>query len=92
LHKSLLQLDHAVLLPFSCEPALLERFLKAEARALWPVRAAQAKDVPNGVLQFLRRHEEEEAKHQKEFESRLGVQLHGREMLPFPAFVPPVML
>lgn len=69
-------------LPAFCETALLERFLKAEAMALWSVRAAQAKDVPPGVLQFLRRHEEEEAQHLKEFESRLGVQSHRREKLP----------
>ena len=69
-------------LPPSCEPALLERFLKAEAMALWSVRAAQAKDVPSGVLQFLRRHEEEEAEHLKEFETRLGVRSHARETLP----------
>ena len=71
-----------VMLPASCEPALLERFLKAEAMALWSVRAAQARDVPPGVLQFLRRHEEEEAEHLKVFESRLGVQSHVREKLP----------
>ena len=71
-----------MVLPPSCETALLERFLKAEAMALWSVRAAQAKDVPPGVLQFLRRHEEEEAEHLKEFESRLGVQSHRREKLP----------
>lgn len=69
-------------LPPSCETALLERFLKAEAMALWSVRAAQAKDVPHGVLEFLRRHEEEEAAHLKEFETRLGVRSHRREMLP----------
>ena len=71
-----------VLLPPSCETALLERFLKAEAMALWAVRSAQAKDVPPGVLSFLRRHEEEEARHLKEFETRLGVQSHAREKLP----------
>ena len=71
-----------LLLPPSCETALLERFLKAEAMALWAVRSAQAKDVPPGVLSFLRRHEEEEAKHLKEFETRLGVQSHVREKLP----------
>lgn len=71
-----------VLLPPSCETALLERFLKAEAMALWAVRSAKAKDVPPGVLSFLRRHEEEEAKHLKEFEARLGVQSHAREKLP----------
>lgn len=71
-----------LLLPPSCETALLERFLKAEAMALWAVRSAQAKEVPPGVLTFLRRHEEEEAKHLKEFETRLGVQSHAREILP----------
>lgn len=69
-------------LPSSCEPALLERFLKAEAMALWSVRAAQARDVPPGVLEFLRRHEEDEAEHLREFESRLGVVSHQREKLP----------
>ena len=69
-------------LPASCETALLERFLKAEAMALWSVRSAQAKEVPSGVLQFLRRHEEEEAQHLKEFEARLGVRSHSRERLP----------
>lgn len=71
-----------LLLPLSCEAALLERFLKAEAMALWAVRAAKAKDVPCGVLSFLLRHEEEEAKHLKEFETRLGVQSHVRSKLP----------
>lgn len=71
-----------LLLPPSCETALLERFLKAEAMALWAVRSAQAKEVPPGVLTFLRRHEEEEAKHLKEFETRLGVRSHIRETLP----------
>jgi hypothetical protein len=69
-------------LPASCETALLERFLKAEAMALWSVRSAQAKEVPPGVLQFLQRHEEEEAQHLKEFEARLGVRSHSREKLP----------
>ena len=71
-----------LVLPRSCEPGLLERFLKAEAMALWSVRAAQAKDVPPGVLEFLRRHEEDEAEHLREFESRLGVVSHRRETLP----------
>jgi hypothetical protein len=80
-------LDYAVmttelLLPLSCETALLERFLKAEAMALWAVRSAKAKDVPAGVLSFLLRHEEEEAKHLKEFETRLGVRSHVRAKLP----------
>jgi hypothetical protein len=71
-----------LLLPPSCETALLERFLKAEAMALWAVRSAKAKEVPPGVLSFLRRHEEEEAKHLKEFETRLGVRSHVRDKLP----------
>jgi len=71
-----------VLLPLSCETPLLQRFLKAEAMALWAVRSAKAKDVPPRVLSFLLRHEEEEAKHLKEFETRLGVQSHAREKLP----------
>jgi hypothetical protein len=71
-----------ILLPPSCENALLERFLKAEAMALWAVRSAKAKDVPQGVLTFLLRHEEEEAKHLKEFEARLGVQSHVRAKPP----------
>lgn len=71
-----------LMLPSSCEKALLERFLKAEAMALWSVRAAQTKDVPPGVLEFLARHEEEEARHLQEFEARLGVQSHKRERLP----------
>lgn len=71
-----------LLLPPSCEAALLERFLKAEAMALWAVRSAKAKEVPPGVLSFLLRHEEEEAKHLKEFETRLGVQSHVRDRLP----------
>lgn len=71
-----------LLLPSACETALLERFLKAEAMALWAVRSAKSKDVPLGVLSFLLRHEEEEARHLKEFETRLGVQSHVRAKLP----------
>jgi hypothetical protein len=70
------------LLSRSCEQDLLERFLKAEAMALWSVRAAQARDVPPGVLSFLRQHEEDEAEHLREFESRLGVTSHHRTKLP----------
>ena len=69
-------------LPFSCERAILEQFLKAEAMALWAVRAAQVQDVPPGVLQFLRRHEEEEAQHLKRFERLLGVSSHDKTELP----------
>ena len=69
-------------LPSSCERAILEQFLKAEAMALWAVRSAQAQDVPCGVLQFLRRHEEEEAQHLKQFELLLGTNSHGKAALP----------
>ena len=72
----------SLLLPSSCERAILEQFLKAEAMALWAVRSAQVQDVPPGVLQFLRRHEEEEAQHLKQFELLLGVSSHGKTALP----------
>src|SRR5712692_10186914 len=71
-----------LLLPSSCERAILEQFLKAEAMALWAVRSAQAQDVPPGELQFLRRHEEEEAQHLKQFELLLGMSSHGKTALP----------
>jgi hypothetical protein len=70
------------ILPQSCEQALLERFLKAEAMALWAVQSAQAQAVPSHVLPFLRRHEDEEAEHLKEFERRLGVLPRARSRLP----------
>jgi hypothetical protein len=69
-------------LPSSCERAILEQFLKAEAMALWAVRSAQSQNVPHAVLQFLRRHEEEEAQHLKQFELLLGVSSHGKTSLP----------
>ena len=69
-------------LPSSCERAILEQFLKAEAMALWAVRSAQAQDVPPGVLQFLRRHEEEETQHLKQFELLLGISSFGKTALP----------
>ncbi|NWF72742.1 MAG: hypothetical protein HXY51_06805 [Nitrospirae bacterium] len=69
-------------LPSVCERAILEQFLKAEAMALWAVRSAQAQDVPPVVLQFLRRHEEEEAQHLKQFELLLGTSSHGKTSLP----------
>ena len=69
-------------LPSSCERAILEQFLKAEAMALWAVRSAQAQGVPSSVLQFLRRHEEEEAQHLKQFELLLGTSSHGKTALP----------
>ena len=69
-------------LPSICERAILEQFLKAEAMALWAVRSAQAQDVPSGVVEFLRRHEEEEAEHLKQFERLLGTRSHGKTVLP----------
>lgn len=69
-------------LPPTCERAILEQFLKAEAMALWAVRSAQAQDVPPGALKFLRRHEEEEAQHLKQFELLLGVSSHDKTALP----------
>ena len=72
----------SLLLPSSCERAILEQFLKAEAMALCAVRSAQVQDVPSGVRQFLRRHEEEEAQHLKQFELLLGVSSHGKTALP----------
>ena len=59
--------------PQTCERALLEQFLKAESMALWLVRAAQTKDVPPRVLQFLHHHEEEEIKHLRQFEQMLSI-------------------
>ena len=50
--------------------------------ALWAVRSAQVQDVPRGVVQFLRRHEEEEAQHLKQFELLLGTNSHGKAALP----------
>jgi hypothetical protein len=73
------------ILPQCCEQALLERFLKAEAMALWAVQSAQVQQihgVPAHVLPFLRRQEEEEAEHLREFERRLGVPPKDRGRLP----------
>ncbi len=69
-------------LPQTCERALLERFLKAEAMALWSVRAARLQDVPANVAAFLQRHEEDEREHLKQFESMLDDRSWGREVLP----------
>jgi len=69
-------------LPPTCERALLEQFLKAESMALWLVRSAQTKNVPPGVLQFLRRHEEEESQHLQQFEQLLGMTSRGKTALP----------
>ena len=71
-----------MLLPKSCEQAILERFLRAEAMALWAVRAAQLRDVPANVQAFLKQHEADELDHLQQFETMLGHQSRGREVLP----------
>lgn len=72
----------SVAVPPSCERALLERFLKAEAMALWAVRSAQTQEVPPNVLAFLRSHEQDEQDHLAQFESMLGRRSWGRPTLP----------
>jgi hypothetical protein len=61
---------------------LLERFLKAEAMALWSVRAAKTQHIPPHVLAFLAQHERDEEDHLKQFESMLGDRSWGRDSLP----------
>jgi hypothetical protein len=70
-----------VTLPPSCERPILERFLRAEAMAMYSVRSAQA-DVPAHALEFLKRHEEEEAVHLREFEKLTGIQAREKLVLP----------
>lgn len=70
------------MIPQTAERAILERFLKAEAMALWAVRAAQLRDVPKNVQAFLTQHEADEEEHLKQFETLLGYQSWGRETLP----------
>lgn len=72
----------SIRLPPECEPALLERFLKAEAMALWTVRSAQQQDVPPHVYAFLRKHEEDEQQHLAQFEAMIDRQPRVRERLP----------
>ena len=69
-------------LPPECETALLERFLKAEAMALWTVRSARLQGVPPNVYAFLRKHEEDEEQHLAQFETMIGRQPRERERLP----------
>jgi hypothetical protein len=64
------------------ERALLERFLRAEAMAMWAVKAAQSSDIPPGALAFLKKHEEEEAEHLAKFEKELGVAPREKTVLP----------
>jgi hypothetical protein len=72
----------SLVLPQTCERALLERFLKAEAMALRSVRSAQAREVPPHVLAFLRRHEEDEQAHLRRFEALLGASSWDRMTPP----------
>ena len=76
------QVPKPLRLPLSCESALLERFLKAEAMALWAVRASQLQDVPVNVRTFLRRHEADERRHLAQFETLVGHRSYEREHLP----------
>ena len=69
-------------LPPVCEPALLERFLKAEAMALWTVRAAKLRDIPPHVQRFLDRHEADEKAHLRRFEALLDKPPRERLDLP----------
>lgn len=72
----------SIRLPAECEAALLDRFLKAEAMALWTVRSAQLQDVPPNVYTFLRKHEEDEQAHLAQFETLIGRRPQGRDRLP----------
>jgi hypothetical protein len=72
----------SIRLPPECETALLERFLKAEAMALWTVRSARLQDVPPNVYAFLRKHEEDEQEHLARFETMIGRRPRERERLP----------
>lgn len=83
-YESIMSSDTApsIQLPPECETALLERFLKAEAMALWTVRSARLQDVPPNVYAFLRKHEEDEQQHLAKFETLISRQPRERERLP----------
>ena len=72
----------AVILPQTCEHALLERALRAEAMALWAVQSAQEQDIPPHVRTFLERHEADEARHLRQFEHLLNTKSWGKGSLP----------
>jgi len=72
----------AIPLPPSCEQALLERFLRAEAMALWAVRSAQTQQLPRHVQTFLQRHEMDEQDHLRQFEGMLGTLSQRPATLP----------
>lgn len=63
------------------ERALLERFLRAEAMAMWAVRSAQV-HAPPRALAFLKRHEEEEREHLRQFEGMTGIAAREKAVLP----------
>lgn len=69
-------------LPQTCEQALLERFLRAEAMALWAVRSAQTQQLPRHVQSFLQRHETDEQDHLRQFEGMLGTLSQRPATLP----------
>jgi hypothetical protein len=69
-------------LPQTCERALFERFMKAEAMILRTIRAVLKKDVPPDVVPFLRRHEEEESRHLRQFEDLLNMSSLAKDELP----------
>jgi hypothetical protein len=71
-----------MVLPASCERALLERFLRAEAMALWAVRAAQTQQLPRHVQRFLQQHETDEQDHLRQFEGMLGTLSQRPATLP----------
>lgn len=83
-YAAIMSSDNAtsIRLPPECEAALLERFLKAEAMALWTVRSARLQNVPPNVYAFLRKHEEDEQQHLAQFETMIGRQPRERERLP----------
>jgi len=72
----------SMVLPATCERALLERFLRAEAMALWAVRAAQTQQLPRHVQRFLQQHETDEQDHLRQFEGMLGTLSQRPATLP----------
>ena len=50
--------------------------------ALWAVRSARLQNLPPNVQLFLRKHEEDEQDHLRQFESMVGHQSRERERLP----------
>lgn len=75
-------LSEVLQLPPSCEQALLEQFLRAEAMALWAVRSSRLRNIPAEARAFLERHEADEHAHLSQFERLLGCRALVRERLP----------